>query len=402
MRTPLLVSWLLAIAILAAAPGVLGQTQPGAPSQAQNINTYIEQLKDANETVRLQAAEAIGSMGPAGKPAVPALIEMLNSTVSIDRMAAAMALAKIGSDAAPALPALRAAQSNGDENVKKVASAAIETIDPPLLTTLMGFVRSPYVLAGILSIGGGAIALFVLVWRGRGAGKIPEPVWKENQAKAQQAKASAVVAPEPKPVVELAPTPTPAPAIPKHRARVSKPLPGLGQYVKETEGPETIKRDLVRAQEELKKVSDLQREMTELLEREDVASDTEQSRKLRKEIDEYAIEHYRAEIRVKALEIKMIEALLGGGTTATAELRERSEATLKQKWDEIRTLCETPSKIVLKADQWAVVAVAPTATIANLRARLRDFDVVVPDRSAPKLDSETDAPQSSPEESAPA
>lgn len=76
------------------------------------------------------AAAELGRIGVNAKPAVPALIEMLeqrqNSTVGY---AACNALAAIGRDAAAALPALRAAASDPDKSVSGSASYAIRQIE---------------------------------------------------------------------------------------------------------------------------------------------------------------------------------------------------------------------------------------------------------------------------------
>ena len=122
--------------------------------------------------------------------------------------------------------------------------------------------------------------------------------------------------------------------------------------------------------------------MSEQLEKDEVARDPVKSRPLRKDVEEYALEHYRAEVRVKALEVKLLETLLGDGKTADADLRERSEAALKQKLEALRVLCETPSKIVLRGGQWTTVPTGPAEPIADLRAYLRDFDVHLADRAS--------------------
>jgi hypothetical protein len=150
--------------------------------------------------------------------------------------------------------------------------------------------------------------------------------------------------------------------------------------VREQEGPESVKRELTRAQEELKKICDRQLELAGLLEREDADGDPNRAHALRNGIDQYAVEHYRSEVRVKALEIKMLELLLGNVKTGDAELRERSESTLKRKWEDLRALCETPAKIVYESDQWVTVPTGPTASISDLRMWLREFDVVLPER----------------------
>src|SRR5262249_46617876 len=145
MRTPLLVSCLLATLMCALAPLVLGQTRPAA--NANTVAGYIAELKSPDQATRLNAAEAITSLGPQAKAAVPDLIPMLDWTASVEQIAAAIALAKIGPDAAPAIPALQKLEATGDDNTKQIAHLAIEAISPSFGTILMDYLQSPYLLA---------------------------------------------------------------------------------------------------------------------------------------------------------------------------------------------------------------------------------------------------------------
>jgi hypothetical protein len=382
--------------------------------------------------VRVKAATDIGRMGPRAKAAVPALAEMLSAPASdnVERMAAAMALGQLGPSAKDAIPVLQQAAKSGDDRLARVADLAMRRIDPPISETIAETVMSPYVLASLLALGGGLIALFLLGWRRGGSGGVPDPVWKieadkrakealekaqaadketSSEAKAKREGADKTPVADKAPVADKTPTPPgekkiekkaekkvekkvekAEPAVPpkvespaellKQRARVSRPLANLGAYVQEQESSESAKRELMRAQDDLKAVSDQQRSLAVYLEKPEITSDPERARALRKDIDEYAIEHYRLEVRVKALEVKVLELLLSESKTSDAALRERSETMLKQKWDDLRALCETPAKIVLKSDQWVSVQTGPKAPIEDLRAWLRDKDVVLPER----------------------
>ncbi|MBK6315595.1 MAG: hypothetical protein IPF53_15200, partial [Blastocatellia bacterium] len=46
----------------------------------------------------------------------------------------------------------------------------------------------------------------------------------------------------------------------------------------------------------------------------------------------------------------MLEMLIDQGGASDAALRERTEVTIKQKWDDLRTLCETPAKTSWKGE----------------------------------------------------
>lgn len=391
MRKPLSVLWLLATVLWIPTLCVLGQTPSGTPEEMRDLARYVDDLKASDQRTRLHAAEAIGAMGPKGQAAVPALVVMLNSEPTVERIAAAMALSRIGPQAKPAIPDLRRAAESSDGNLKKIALLAIESIEPSISTRAWSLLDSPYLLAGVIAAAGGLVAMAVL-WR-RHRTKAP----KGAKTAAAQPTAATAPAAEKKPEVQPS-VPEASPAsvgharttgsidrTAKQRNRVSRQLPGLASYVREAEGPEAVKRDLIRAQEEIKRISTTQQELDEHLADEEVAADPARVRALRKDADVYATERYQAEIRMKALEIKMLEALLGEGRTADAELRARSEATLKQKWDDLRTLCETPSKIVYKSGQWVSVPTGPTTQIADLRAWLRDHEIVIPERSAEEM-----------------
>lgn len=386
MKKPLFVSWIFVLTILAFTFSATGQTQPRASNASpQQINAYIANLSDSDLQTRLRAAEAIGELGPAGKPAVPALISLLDSENIPDKYAAMMALTRIGPEAKPAVPALKKLTAQDNPQLKRAAQTALDAIDPSLMLIIRRFVMRPYVLAGLIAFGVGAVALFAMLQRGGSAqqevhtSKRPEadrhptpkpqpPIQKPVQ-KPAATPASAGVAPTP------APAAPPASRVPAARARVSRSLPNLSNYMQETEGPESVKRDLVRSQEVLKQISDRQKDLANHLENEDLKRDPERLRQLKKDVDEYALEHYKAEVRVKALEVKMLEVLLGDGKSTDAELRARTEATIRQKLQDLRTMCETPAKITFRSDDWVSVAAGATHPIADLRAHLHELGI---------------------------
>ncbi len=391
MRKPLSVLWLLATVLWIPTLCVLGQTPSGTPEEMRDLARYVDDLKASDQRTRLHAAEAIGTMGPKGQAAVPALVVMLNSEPTVERIAAAMALSKIGPQAKPAIPDLHRAAESSDGNLKKIALLAIDSIEPSVATRAWSLLDSPYILAGLIAAAGGLVTMFILWRRHRSTAS------KDAKKAAAQPTTAKAAAQEKRPEVESsvaeaspasvghAKTTGSLDRAAKQRNRVSRQLPGLANYVHESEGPDSVKRELVRAQEEIKRISKTQQELDDHLADEEVIADPARARALRKDADVYATERYQAEIRMKALEIKMLEVLLGGGGTADAELRARSEVTLKQKWDALRTLCETPSKIVYRSGQWVSVPTGPVTQIADMRAWLRDHDIVIPERSAEEM-----------------
>jgi HEAT repeat protein len=78
---------------------------------------------------RQRATEALGQLGAAARPAVPALVEALRDKNPGIRPTAAAALGEIGPDAQDAIPALTAALKEKDENVRTAAAEAIKKIE---------------------------------------------------------------------------------------------------------------------------------------------------------------------------------------------------------------------------------------------------------------------------------
>jgi HEAT repeat protein len=108
--------------------------------QGKLLSAWIEQLTDRSATARQEAAEALGKIGPAAKPAVGPLIAALADSDDAVRDAAAEALAAFGKDAvAPLVAALK----HTDANVRRGAAAALSNMGPaardavePLVTLL--------------------------------------------------------------------------------------------------------------------------------------------------------------------------------------------------------------------------------------------------------------------------
>lgn len=92
---------------------------------------------DAPEAKRGDAIRAVGAMGPAGKVAVPALVDVMKKSRQPKlRLEATLALGKIGPDAKEAVPALTAlmegANESGDEDLalRRAAARSLGGIGP--------------------------------------------------------------------------------------------------------------------------------------------------------------------------------------------------------------------------------------------------------------------------------
>jgi HEAT repeat protein len=95
---------------------------------AQIVPALTALLKDPDEDVRKEAADALGECGKEARDAVKALAELLKDTDKEVRCAAAEALGNIGPEARDAVPALKAARGDKSEDVQQAAAEALESI----------------------------------------------------------------------------------------------------------------------------------------------------------------------------------------------------------------------------------------------------------------------------------
>lgn len=390
MNTPLCLARVLLLLVCVGAPSLLSFAQaPVEPSwNGKYLSYYRQQLKDPSSIQRGLAAEAIGNMGSTAAGAVPDLTALLDSKEASDRVAGALALAKIGEASKPALPQLQKMAASQDQYEKKVGQLAIEAIDPPASAMVKDWLSSAYVLSAILALGVGGIVAGVLWFthkkkqKAEAPGKKAEPSRSPETSTPPSSADAGGTAAQPtaaKPAAAAA-------GQSAYRKRVSRQLPGLDSYVQEQEGPDAVKRDLQRVSDEFKRLCDRQQELARYYNSEELTKDPERLRALRLENDELAIMHYKSEIRVKALEVKMLEMLVDSGGASDPALRVRTETTIRQKWEDLRKLCETPAKTQWKGEQWVSIATGPQSPIADLRAHLATFDVHIGPRTSEPME----------------
>ena len=95
------------------------------PKDNHTVQDLITNLKNQDETVRRNAAEALGKLGQAAKDAVPALIRTLKDRNEAVRRSAAEALGKLGPAANDAVPALIKVLNDRSEEVRRSAAKAM-------------------------------------------------------------------------------------------------------------------------------------------------------------------------------------------------------------------------------------------------------------------------------------
>lgn len=127
VRTLLIATFIAA----SAGPAVAQSSAKGSEPSFQDrpLSAWVEDLTGAAAPyTRLAAAYAISSMGAAGAPAVPALIEGLHDNNNAVRYASAIALREIGPPAAAAVPALQEAREDRSDDVAHMARKALRAI----------------------------------------------------------------------------------------------------------------------------------------------------------------------------------------------------------------------------------------------------------------------------------
>ncbi|HJR50403.1 MAG TPA: HEAT repeat domain-containing protein [Gemmatimonadales bacterium] len=127
----------LTLIIALATGGASAQNAAGGQepvSRGRPLSDWIADLKAAAPSVRNAAAYEIASLGPAAKPAVPALIEALDDPSTTVRFPVTVALGEIGPGAAAAVPRLKQMMFEEiNDEIAAAARRAIRHIQPSAL-----------------------------------------------------------------------------------------------------------------------------------------------------------------------------------------------------------------------------------------------------------------------------
>ena len=138
MRTAALI-----VATAVVGPMAGGQDTPALPASPR-LAELVKQLKDPDWDTRMEAATALGMLGPAAKGAIPNLVEALKDPVAPVRMKALDALMFMGTAAAAAAPQIPPFLNDADELVRISAVIALTRVTPdrasivPLLKNALG------------------------------------------------------------------------------------------------------------------------------------------------------------------------------------------------------------------------------------------------------------------------
>jgi HEAT repeat protein len=100
------------------------------PYEGRSVEQLERMLADANPAVQVQGAFGLSLKGEEAEPAVPALIQALNSPDALVRQQACLALGKIGPRAEKATPALISALADSEWAVRRQAAMALGRIGP--------------------------------------------------------------------------------------------------------------------------------------------------------------------------------------------------------------------------------------------------------------------------------
>ena len=126
------------VALVATTPGLAQAAKKGSKepmAQGRPLSAWVADLKALSPQTRNAAAYAISGMGPAGAPAVPALIEALGDSSPAVRYPVTVALREIGPAAKTAVPALKKLMDEDiNDEIASSARRAIRKIDPAALT----------------------------------------------------------------------------------------------------------------------------------------------------------------------------------------------------------------------------------------------------------------------------
>jgi HEAT repeat protein len=127
----------LTLIIALTAGGASAQNSAGGQepvARGRPLSEWIADLKAAAPATRNAAAYEIAGLGPAAKPAVPALIEALDDPDASVRFPVTVALGEIGPDAVAAVPRLKQMMFEEiNDEIAAAARRAIRHIQPSAL-----------------------------------------------------------------------------------------------------------------------------------------------------------------------------------------------------------------------------------------------------------------------------
>jgi hypothetical protein len=103
------------------------------PEAKAAVPAIVRGLSDMNEVDSNYAAEALGLIHAEPELAVPALVKCLDRHYFLLRQNAARALTRFGADAKPAVPTFVKLLGDSDQEVKQMAKDALAKIDPEAL-----------------------------------------------------------------------------------------------------------------------------------------------------------------------------------------------------------------------------------------------------------------------------
>jgi HEAT repeat protein len=126
---------LFGFTLSAPAAAAQASSNKGEPvADGRPLSEWIADLKAPAPQTRNAAAYEIAGLGPAGAPAVPALIELLDDEMPAVRFPATVALGEIGPAAAAAIPRLKqVVEEDFNDEVAAAARRAIKRIRPQAL-----------------------------------------------------------------------------------------------------------------------------------------------------------------------------------------------------------------------------------------------------------------------------
>jgi HEAT repeat protein len=115
----------LGLALLVAPPAFAQGSSVEPTFQDRPLSAWVEDLTGLAPYTRNRAAYAIGGMGAAAAPAVPALIKALSDPEPAVRFPVCIALREIGPAAKEAVPALMKALDDRNDDVAAMARKAL-------------------------------------------------------------------------------------------------------------------------------------------------------------------------------------------------------------------------------------------------------------------------------------